>query len=285
MKAQYDQILMPSFYLWLEDTLIRHGEAYREDSQIFHYAATNDRPQGYLSYFSDDRQFVANGSGVANYVTINGSQVTQNTTGTTKLVIDYDKGRVLVSSNVGTSATISGDFDKKEVNTYFLKNSEEDLIVNSEFVVSGESYLKVKDSMGESRYTLPAIFITNKRSENKPMALGGMDWSQNSIHAVIMAESMYEAEATASLLRDCARRSFKLIPYEAFPYGNFGTLKYHPYTYTGIASESGYGCVSVDRVSVYGFSDTAKSKLPKDLQVKFVEFDVSSGRMPRSQFI
>jgi hypothetical protein len=285
MKTQYDQILVSSFYLWLEDTLIRHGEAFRADTQTFTYAQTNDRPQGYVSYFSAGRQFVANGADVPNYVSINGNTVSQNTTGTTKLLIDYDKGRVLVSSNVGTSATITGGFAKKEINTYLINDTQDNLIINSEFVVGGEPYLKTTNAMGEARYTLPAVFITNENSSNDPYAIGGLDNTKNRISTMIVATSMYDAEACSSLFRDCARRSFKQIPYEAFPYGRWGTLKSHPYTYTGLASESGYGCVSVDGVNVYRFSDVVKSKLPRDLQVRFAEFDVSSARMSRSQFV
>lgn len=285
MKTQYDQKLIPSFYLWLEDSLLTYGQAYLSDTQTFHYAETNDRPYGYLSYFSEDRQFVAMGEDVPNYVTINGSQVTQNITGTTKLVIDYNKGRVLVSENVGTSATISGDFDKKEVNIYLTNETQEDFIVNSEFYVSGQPYLEVVGQMGKRRYTLPAIFITNDNSTNTPFAMGGLETTNHRINVTIMSDSLYEVEAVGSLFRDCARRCFKQIPYESFPYGRWGALKYYPYTYTGLTAASGSDPVFVENVNVYRFSDSAKSKLPKDLHIRVAEFDVSNARFPRSQFL
>ena len=285
MKIQYDQSLIPSFYLWLEDTLITYGEAYVQENQNFLYADSTDIPNGYYSYFSSDRQFVGMGEDVPNYVSISGSQVSQNITGTTKLIIDYNKGRVLVSENVGKTATITGDFKRKEINTYLTTETHEDFIVNSEFTVSGDPYLNVVSEMGTRRYTLPAVFIANDTSTNEPFAMGGLDKTNHRINVTIMSDSLYDVESVSALFRDSARRAFKQIPYVSFPYGRWGTLKTHPYTYTGLIAASGTNGVEVERVNVYRFSDSAKSKLPKDLHIRVAEFDVSNVRNPRSQFL
>ena len=284
MITQNDQLIVPSFYLFIDDTITRFGQAYHDDTQVFTYSDTNDRPQGFLSYFSEDRQFLTNKEDVPNYVWINGVKVYQNFDEEQKLLIDYDKGRILVSDNVGTSATISGDFPTKEVNIYLTNQTQEQLLINSEFNVSGDAYLKTTGGMGERRYTIPAVFLSNNSSDNKPFAFGGMEDSSYQITATIISDNLYEAEATSSLLRDCSSRSFKKIPFEAFPYGAFGSLKSHPYTYTGLVNSSGYDCVFIEKAKSYRYSDSLASKISKDLYISAVEFTISDPRMPRSQF-
>jgi len=275
---------MASLFLWVDDTLVRHGEGYRDSVQIFEYADTRDRPAGFLSYFSDDRQFVAEGENEPNSVFINGTEVEQNLTGSPKLLIDNKQGRVLVSSDVGTSAEISGNFRTKEINTYMVDETEEDLIVNSEFTSSGESYLTIAGKNGQNRYTLPALFLSKTDSTNKPFALGGMDDTRTNVRGILMSENLYEADATTSILRDCARRVFKLIPYENYPYGRYSAVIDHPYTYTGLSDEYGESVVFVDEVNAYKLTDLGKSKLSQDLHVNFIDFELSTPRVPRSQF-
>jgi len=48
MRAQFDQKLLSSFYLWFDDRVVRYGEAVESDiSQTFYYS-DNSGPSGLL---------------------------------------------------------------------------------------------------------------------------------------------------------------------------------------------------------------------------------------------
>ena len=138
--------------------------------------------------------------------------------------------------------------------------------------------------MGQNRYTLPALFLSKDSSSNSPFALGGMDETKHLIRGILITDNLYEADATTSLLRDSARRTFKMIPYENYPYGRYSAVKSYPYTYTGLSAEYGENCVFVDEVDAYRLTDLGKSKISADLNINFVDFRLSMPRMPRTQF-
>ena len=50
-------------------------------------------------------------------------------------MIDHDQGRVILNSTVGTTLSISGDFARKTMNTYITNESEEELLLNTDFFI------------------------------------------------------------------------------------------------------------------------------------------------------
>ena len=111
MRAQFDQKLLSSFYLWFDDRIVRYGEA-RETgiSQNFYYSENSvDLPANKIAYYSPDRQFVSDGNEVPQGVYIKGGgfgssykYVPQQPDSATGLIIDHDQGRVILNSSVGT---------------------------------------------------------------------------------------------------------------------------------------------------------------------------------------
>ena len=59
-------------------------------------------------------------------------EVSQNGNDATGLLIDFDKGRVILKNEMGSSLTISGNFDRKTVNSYITNESEEELLRRQE---------------------------------------------------------------------------------------------------------------------------------------------------------
>ena len=141
MKAQFDQKLLSSFYLWFDDRVVRYGEAVESGiNQKFYYSDNSvDLPSNQIAYYSPDRQFVSNMVDVSSGVYIKQDAespyvfVEQQPNTSTGLIIDNDQGRVILNSSMGSNLEISGDFSRKTLNTYITNESEEELLLNTRF--------------------------------------------------------------------------------------------------------------------------------------------------------
>ena len=60
MKAQFDNKVMSSLYLWFDHTLLKEGEAFTNYGSKFY--PVNNLYQGYYTYGTPFRQFVADSS-------------------------------------------------------------------------------------------------------------------------------------------------------------------------------------------------------------------------------
>lgn len=278
MKAQYDHTLLSSFYLWFDDRLTRVGEAVETgNSQIFEYYDAIDSPQGFNSFFSPQRQFSANGTGCPSGVFVNGTGISQSSTG---MLIDHDQGRILLASGYGTGVEVSGNFVEKEINVYITNDFPEEIVTNQDFVLNGssETYLQATGENGLRRFTIPAVFVTSNASSNEPFALGGMDETVSKVRAMVVATSNYELDGVMSLFRDSANKSFKLIDYEDFPYGAYWSVKNPPYYYPDLASQSSEWA-NIKDVNVYKLKDHVQQRLNKGILLGFLDFKISRPRI------
>ena len=285
MKPQYDHQLINSFYLWVEDRLHRVGEAYVTGlTQNFVYSdVSSDVPSNMYAYYSNDRQFSTIGDQGASGVYINEVFYPQSYTGT-KVVVDNYKGRVLIDSSFGTSATVSGNFPKKEINTYITEHDEESLLVNSEFISNGSSFLETVGKMGAERYTIPAVFITPSNSKNEPFAMGGLDNTIDNLSMVVISDDYYLFKGTMSLFKDTNYINFPLLGAFESPYGGYFDIKESPYTYTGYtSSQNATGQhICIDEVNTSVFKGQGKElENLKGKYIGFIDFTLSNVRSPR----
>lgn len=138
MKAQFDQILLSSFYLWLENRLLKDdAKCYLTNLQgNFKYVNFNDLPESFIGYQGEYRQLVAESDidVVNSGIFIDDTFVTGDIQTNGGFYIDYNNGRILVPSEYGKNLNISGNFSVKEVNTYIAHNNDLDLILHSDFI-------------------------------------------------------------------------------------------------------------------------------------------------------
>ena len=240
MKPQFDQKVLSSFYLWFDDRLVRYGEAVETGiSQNFYYSPSSvDISSNQVAYYSPDRQFVSNGYDVPSGVYINSTGeydfVPQDPDGPTGLIIDHDQGRVILDSAMGTNLSISGNFSRKTVNTYITNESEEELLLNTDFLLADQddqTFLESITGFGSLNYTVPAAFLSYNSSVNKPFALGGLQDTRSNIRAVVVANDNYTLDSMMSLFRDSSEVCIPIIDYAEFPYGEHFHIKNPPYVY------------------------------------------------------
>lgn len=301
MKAQFDHILQSSFYLWFDDKLTRQAEAYIDTSpQTFDVVVRGgsqeaiDIPSNLDAYYCSDRQLVNNGNSEPSGVYVNSSFVEQGDS-TYNLLIDHNEGRILTKSiSTGGSDLIgqevTGNFKRKEINVYITNETEEQLLLQNDFVLSDvadePTYLKQQAELGDKKYTLPAAFISLNSSSNQDWALGGVDDTKILMRAVVITDSNYSLDATLSLFRDCKSTCIKLVEFEDFPFGEFYHVKKFPYYYPDFISSNASkvrDTAYVEKVTVSKLFDRSGTQIPAGLRIGFIDFDLSCIRTPRQE--
>ncbi len=105
MKAQYDNLVMSSFYLWFDHTLLTKGEAFTNFSSFFYDA--DDMYQGYHTYGLPFKQIVSDTSittaTVMNTVILD--NVSKSRGQSNFQAINYDKGHVYFDAAVANFST------------------------------------------------------------------------------------------------------------------------------------------------------------------------------------
>jgi len=299
MKPQFDHKVLSSFYLWFDDRVTRYGEAVETGiNQQFYYSDLNvDIPVNQVAYYSPDRQFVANGTGVPSGVYISGgafgssyTYVNQSGDSDTGLLIDFDKGRVVLKSGVGSDLAISGNFDRKTVNTYITNESEEELLFNTDFLLSAEddeTFLQSVTGLGSPNYTVPAAFLSYNSSLNKPFALGGMQDTRSNIRALIIVNDNFSLDGMLSLFRDSTETCVPLVEFPNFPFGEYFHIKEPPYTYSGLYNQnmtSNGPYAFIEKVNCSKMYDTAgaATTIPRNMRIGFIDFTISTPRLPKA---
>lgn len=282
MKPQYQHELMTSFLLWFDNELLQKGEAYSNQTGKLYYSEDTRLPSGYRAYASSYKQWVGDSSvtGEENPTiptSFNGSGRSDD------IIFDFENGRIIeTGNNFGTSETITGTFAVKDFNIYLTNETEEDLILENKFQLNSR-YSQTPTGVEPYDQMTPAIFINSEFMRNEGFAFGGEDLTRNTIKAVVLAENDYQLDGVLSIFADTARKSITKIPFSGHPTTEYGDLKNGSYSYTGLSnSYSSSNPYFIEDVSVSKFSERAQSKVPGDVKVGFIDFDVSTSRFPRS---
>jgi hypothetical protein len=295
MRAQFDQKVLSSFYLWFDDRLVRYGEAVESGiSQNFYYSPNSvDISNNQVAYYSPDRQFVSNGYDVPSGVYIDSTGkydfVHQKPNNSTGLMIDHDQGRVILNSSMGTGLSISGNFSRKTVNTYITNESEEELLLNTDFLLAeqdDQTFLESMTGFASLNYTVPAAFISYNSSLNKPFALGGLQDTRSNIRAVVITNDNYTLDSILSLFRDSTEVCVPIVDYAEFPYGEFFHVKNPPYTYETLyrqKMDANAQYAFIEKISSSKLHDSSNSaiNIPRNMRIGFVDFALSTPRMPK----
>ena len=290
MKAQFDQTLLSSFYLWFENYLLKDkSQAYSTGaSNTFKYVDFPDVPSSHYGYQGQFKQLVGEynvdipNSGFFS----DGGFVTGDNDANGGVFTDYDNGRLIFPSASGTGLTLTANSTVKEVNTYISYDGDLETILHSDFKEAGANfpYQYSKDSeLDEQIFFLPACFISLASSDNTEFSFGGEEKTESRARVMILSSDNYIMDSVMSLFRDSVRTDFKNVPYESFPYGPFYSIKNYPYTYDGLisaltnAEETHIDNVSVSKV----VSEQLRENLNKGISIGFIDFDLCTYRFPR----
>jgi hypothetical protein len=292
MKAQFDQTLLSSFYLWFENRLLQDkSQAYITNrSNSFKYVDFIDLPTSLVGYQGQFRQLVAeNNISVPNSGFFVGSSfITGNKATNGGVYTDYENGRLVFPAASGKNLTITANSTVKEVNTYIANDDDIQTIIHSDFIENGQStpyFFNKTNLLDEKTFFLPACFISLASSENESFSFGGEDDTKTRIRVLVLTSDNYVMDSVLSLFRDTAKEFVSHVDYADFPYGYLSSVKQYPYSYNNLIAAQSINSQNkslIKKVSTSKVvSESLREKLNKNFSIAFIDFDLSSYRFPR----
>jgi hypothetical protein len=278
MKEQFQHGLTTSFSLWFDNFLLKKGEAYTNTTGDFFYYSDPRLDTTYTAYGSPYKQWVTDSS-IAGATIPEGVWIDGSFSGRSNgVVLDFDNGRALISGAV-TDSTVTGAFSVKDFSIYLTNDTEDDLIIENKYTVNSRlpsgpwNYITPYDDV------VPAVFLSTARTENKPLAFGGMQDTIVQAKAVVLADNPYQLDGVLSIFMDSVDEGITPLPMSGYPITELGDLKGDSYSYT-TAKDPHTGEVPffVDKVKTSKLSDRTRNVLANELYVGFIDFDIQQHR-------
>lgn len=288
MISQYDNIVMSSFFLWFDHTVLNKGKAFENFGSYFY--DVNALYNGYYTYGSPFRQFVADesisnihGANIINSVNLGGSTTVRGQNDFQ--AINYGEGQVYFSSSVANSSTtLSGNYAVKDFNIYITNDLEEKLLFETQFKTKNKTDATAT-GLPPSTMVYPAIFLKNNGSRNEEFAFGGQDQTEFDVRAIVLSDDQYKLDAVSSIFRDRARTFVPLIPEADMPFNSLGDFTSNQqYNYTGLAKSTSTTGVFIDNVytsKIGGITYSQKTNVNPDVFSMIIDFELTDVREPR----
>lgn len=274
MKNSFDNDILTSFYLWLDNRIIKDGEGY-SNKPVTLYKQNDPSRLPLISYNSPFKSWVADscqGSAMIPSGFFSGTVQFNRNSG---IHLDFLNGRVLSSGDLG--ATITGTISKKDYNIYNISEDEATFLLE-----------KIKDSnknldyvqtgiLNPYKFVAPCIFVTNAAGKNDPFAFGGLNLSKRTIRLYVISDNNYNQEALNGLMIDSAHKTIAILDNTAAPYTAYGDLKSGYYNYCD--TRSAYGCASGAYINnVFSYKVDQKSNHSNTLLLSFYDFELEKVR-------
>ena len=294
MKAQFDQNVLSSFYLWIENRLLNsESEAYETDlDNAFTSGNFPDIPSSHIAFQGKFRQLVAehNVDAPNSGFFVGGGFITGNYDQNGNVFTDYDNGRLIFPQASGAriaAQEITANSTVKEVNTYITNDTDAQTILHSDFKDSATALPYQYSQTGEfdePTYFLPACFMSVASSDNTELSFGGEEDTRSKMRIMVLSFDNYTLDSVLSLFRDTVREDITHIPYGDFPYGFSFSIKNFPYSYDTLVSDQSDPVkshildVSVSKV----VSESIRENLNKNISIGFIDFELCTYRFPRA---
>jgi hypothetical protein len=281
MKPQFQHEITTSFALWIDNYLLKKGEAFKNYETQLYYSADDRLTQGLNSFSSPFKQWVFDASiadaKIPNSVKVDGIDTARST----QTVLDFQNGRV-ISSEINPSSQVTAEYAVKDFNIYLTNETEENLIVESKFTFN--SRFK-QDELPIPPYSqvLPAVFVNISSNVNDPFSLGGEDQTMTDIRCVVMAENIFQLDGALSIFNDAARECITALPFESYPLTEYGDAPNYNYeTVCQDRLDSNPAALHfIERVDVSKLSDRVSRKIDPNTFIGFVDFEIVTYRYPR----
>ena len=285
MKPQYQHEVLTSFMLWFDNHLLTKGEAYSNKTGTLYYFDDSRLPDNYKVYASPYKQWVNDSSvtGSTNPIIPTAFMGSGRNDG---VIFDFENGRIIeTGGNFGTSSTITGTFAVKDFNVYVSDETEEDLILESKFILNSR-YNDSETGIKPYDKVIPAVFVNSENVQNVPYAFGGEDETRTSIKAVVLAENNYQLDGVLSIFADLTKSNITPIPFSGHPSTEYGDLKTDftgaGFYYTGVIDAYKNNIpYYIEDVTVSKLSEREKPQQLGDVKVGFIDFDLRQARFPR----
>lgn len=284
MIPQLDNILMSSMTYWIDNTLLKKGQAYTNYSGLFY--PINNLYDGYYTYGLPFKQIVADSS-VQNVNLLSGVYINQTFTefGQNGLIgVNPNLGQIYFNTNQSNNI-ISGNYAVKDVNVYITSDPEENILFETQYKTRPKTYQN-PTGIASNALTYPAIFLKNNGSFNKEFAFGGQDLTEINVRGIVLADNNFNLDAICSIFRDSYRTYIPLIGLSESPYNSINALKivqnnghynYNSLSQGKILSNQAFYIENVEISNIMNIDN----KLNPDIYPAIIDFTLSNIRYPR----
>lgn len=283
MKAQFDNKVLSSFYLWFDHVLLKYGEAYENVTGEFFYKS--EEFLGYQTYASSYSQFVGDhsvsGANIPISLRLGGVDTPVGQEGL--YAIDFNKGRSYWQTT--KNSQILGEFAIKDFNIYMTNETEDKLLFETRY--TERSKIDTSSSgLENDEKSYPIVFLKNMGTNNKPFAFGGHDQTILNIRAIVIADTQFKIDAIGSLFRDRQKTLIPILESSEMPYNAFGYYvggAFYNYSNTVAGKTESQSCF-VDEVFVTRFERAIETKIRElnpNVYTSLIDFQVSNFRFPR----
>ena len=282
MKPQYQHQVMSSFVLWLDNKILSKGEAFQNESFLFH--PSPDRFDGLFTYAAPFKQLVSDqsisGADVPTGVFLNGTFIGVGEEGLT--AINYDQGQIYFDNNKDADI-ISGDFAVKDIDIMLTEFNEEEILFETKLHVRPR-VTEEQTGLPLDTITYPVAMIKPDGGDTEPFCFGGTDMTKNNIRVMVLSDSQWLLDGFASIMKDEFQNRFALIFEESQPLNALGGFKDDiPYNYTGLVDECDPNVsVFLKNVFVSKINNSSVNKaftqINKDVYVTFIDFELEDIR-------
>lgn len=254
MKAQYENAVISSTLLWMDNTVLTKGEAFTNHQSLFYDAGS--QWFGYNAYGAPYKQFVSDFSvptsaptnpQIPTGVYVSGVFRPKGISGLVD--IDYNNGHVYFDHVIGVGQ-ISGDYAVKDFNIYLTNKLEQEILFETKVTLRAKTFTS-PSAIESNTITYPAIFLKNLGGKNEPWAFGGTDLSQNNLRAIVLADSQFELDAVCSIFKDQARTNIPIINSDGYPFNTLGGYRNDLWQYNGTSVYNYTGLVANSSESLY----------------------------------
>ena len=287
MKPQYINKVMSSMLAFVDHKVLLKGEAYENHGSNFYKTDTQLFSPAYETWAAPFKQMVCDQSvtGATRFTGVSidgGDPVGTGTSGISFL--QHHQGQIFFDSTtaVTTSNTVSGNYSIKDFNTYLTSETEEELLFNTKFELRPKVNQTVTGLAPEAQ-TYPAIFLKDNGGRNNQFAFGGLDLTNVTVRAIVLADSAYKLDAVCSIMRDLAYSTVPLLEPSDLPYNALGGCT-GEYNYTGLMATKSDTNFFVDEVFVSKRIENSHEykKINRSVYSALVDFEISDIRAPRA---
>lgn len=273
MNFTIDHRVVVSFKEYLSYRMIKTLNAYSTKTLNL-YSYVPPRISNKIAYGSPVNNWVYDSS----LVTVPTSFGSISRGGSEGLIVDFKNGRLLMDADeTGKNLSVTVpvyDFGVRVTSAMDSKLVAEVLPYMNPDQQPYSTYAKPDNSIA------PIIFIKVVKTQNKPFALSGLDWTSWRMRAIIFANDYGSLLGIGSLIRDFKEEIFPVLTEEQSPLNRYGDLKNIPWTYSNYLSNPTEYCHIQESEFDIIENDTF-TKVNPALFVGIGEFEILLGRRPR----
>lgn len=287
MKAQFNNYLLGSAILWLDNVLTNEGEAKYNVSTKFY--PVNKAYAGVYCYASPYKQLgydnTISGANVLTGIYLNNTFIGTGTSGF--LGINMEEGLAMFSSQVPNGVVVSGSgYTVKEINVKSISEPQERILYTNAYYNKNRP-LSVSGNLTNEQ-PLPAIYVRLDNAVNEEYSFGGEESSNRNIVLTLLATSEYDLDAMVSLIVDKTRSYIPIFTVDEMPLDNYKRLKNPNFSYSGVACTkiNAAQAAFINEIQVYSFNSQVMSELRQineSLYPAIIELTTQMIRYPRHQ--